>query len=194
MKCIGYCMYSRVKNVVMGVLALVVVGGGFFGVFSLMQSESPYAPLVVDVVEVRIVVNDSLGRARIIDDMDGRMGDVVDGEIVDQWSEIASCLSETCSDDVLFDFILSIVISHPDKVPNAKLVADVIVAHRLWGADDVIKFSRAVTAAHDGVGKLDVREVSKKWSGIVACDGKCEYKNDLVFDSIRAIVLAEKKV
>lgn len=182
-------MHHRLKNLVVGLLGLLILVGGVLTTYFLLQGPEPYRPLILDAVEIRTIGNNSVAKARIIDDMDKNIGRVEEQEILDKWDELTNCLHAGCSDDALFDFILTIVISRPEEVPQAKLLADVIVAGRFWGSNDVLKFSKAVTAANEAISQVNAKEIDKKWDEIVACDGKCQEKNDLVFDEIGLILV-----
>ncbi|MBI4140613.1 hypothetical protein HY485_02130 [Candidatus Woesearchaeota archaeon] len=178
----------RVKNVVISSLGVLVIIVAVAGVAWLLRAPEPYPRLILDAVELRSVGNNSLAKAKIIDDMDKNMERVKDGVIGDEWDKLTSCIDAGCTDDSLLDFILSIVIAKPEKVPHARLVADAVVAGRFWGSDDVLKFSKAVTAANDAIAVLKAKSVDKKWDEIVACDGKCAEKNALIFDEVKLIV------
>jgi len=143
------------KNVVICLLGVLIIVAAVITVAWLLKAPDPYAPLILDSVEIRKVSNNSLMKAKIIDDMDKNIGRVGEDAILERWDDITVCLNNGCGDDMLFDFILSIVITRPEKVPNAKLVADVIVAGRFWGSEDVLKFSKAVTAANDAIAILN---------------------------------------
>ena len=178
----------RVKNVVISSLGILIVIVAVVGVAWLLRAPEPYPRLILDAVELRSVGNNSLAKAKIIDDIDKNMERVKDSIISDEWDKLTSCIDAGCSDDSLLDFILAVVITMPAKVPHARLVADVVVAGRFWGSADVLKFSKAVTAANDAIAVLNAKSVDKKWDEIVACDGKCSEKNSLVFDEVKLIV------
>lgn len=178
----------RVKNVVTSVIGILVVIAAVITAAWFLRAPEPYPRLILDAVEIRSVGNNSLAKARIIDDLDNNMERVKDNAIVDEWDKLTSCLDAGCADDSLLDFILSVVITRPEKVPNARLVADVVVAGRFWGSGDVLKFSKAVTAANEAVAAFNAKSVDKKWDEIVACDGKCAEKNSLIFDEVKLIV------
>ena len=178
----------RAKNVVIISVGVIVLLAAIVLTAWFLQGAPPYESLILDAIDMRSVGNDSIVKARIIDDMDSHIGSVAEKEILGKWGEITACLNAGCSDDSLFDFMLSVVISRPDKVPNAKLIADVIVAGRFWGSDEVLKFSKALTAANEGIALLNSKELDKKWDGIVACAGSCAEKNSLIFDEVKLIV------
>lgn len=178
----------RAKNVVISSIGILVIVGAIITVAWLLAAPSPYAPLILDAIQIRGVGNNSIEKARIVDDMDKNIARVNEKGILDKWDSLTECLNSGCSDDELFDFILSVVISKPDKVMHSKLVADVIVAGRFWGSEDILKFSKAVTASNEGVAAINSKDVDKKWEQIVLCDGVCTEKNDLVFEEIGLIV------
>ncbi len=178
----------HIKNLVTGIVGIVILVGAVVFVAWLLRAPEPYPKLILDAVALRSVGNNSLEKARIVDDMDENMERVGDNTVIDEWDKLTSCLDAGCSDDSLLDFILSVVITKPEKVPHARLIADVVVAGRFWGSGDVLKFSKAVTAANDGVAVLNSKSVDKKWDMVVACDGRCAEKNSLIFDEVKLIV------
>ena len=178
----------RGKNVVISLTGLAIIVAAIIVVAWLLRPADPYPQLILDAVNIRAVGNNSLMKARIIDDMDKNIGRVSENDILDRWDEITGCLNTGCSDDALFDFILSIVIARQEKVPNAKFIADVIVAGRFWGSTEVLKFSKAVTAANEAVAATNAKNIDKKWDEVVACDGKCAEKNNLIFDEIKLVL------
>lgn len=178
----------RGKNLVISSIGILILVAGIITVAWLLRATDPYAPLILDTVAIRTVGNNTLSKAKIIDDMDKNIENVKENDVLDKWDMLTNCLNEGCPDDDLLDFIVAIVISRPDKVPNAKLVADVIVAVRFWGSTEVLKFAKAANSANEAVAAMNFKDVDKKWEQIVACDGKCAEKNDLLFEEIKLIV------
>lgn len=178
----------RAKNLVISSIGILILVASVVVIAWLLRAPAPYSPLILDAVTIRAAGNNSISKAKIIDNMDNNIGRVKENEILDKWDSLTNCLNEGCSDDDLLDFIASIVIARPDKVPNAKVVADIIVAGRFWGSSEVLKFSKAVTSANEAVAAMNSKDANKKWEQIVACDGKCPEKNTLLFEEVKLII------
>jgi len=173
---------------VITLLGIIIVSIAIGATIFLLKGPSPQAPLILESVAIRSVGNNSVLKAKIIDEMDNNIERIKNKETLDKWDELTGCLDAGCSDDVLSDFILTIVISEPNKVTNAKLIADIIVVGRFWGAGEVLKFSKALSSANDAISQINSKDIDKKWEQIVACNGTCPEKNNLIFDEIRMIV------
>ena len=176
------------KNVVIALIGIAILVVAVVAVIIVLKGPDPFAPLILDAIAIRNVGNNSIAKAKIIDDMDKNIEKIKDKETLDKWEELTNCLDAGCVDDVLFDFVLSIAIAHPDKVPSAKFVADMIVVGRFWGSGDVLKFSKALTSANEAVAAINSKDIDKKWDQIVACNGACAEKNNLIFDEIKLVV------
>lgn len=178
----------RGKNLLISSIGILILICAVVIMAWLLRQPEPYVPLILDAVAIRQVGNNSLEKARVIDDMDKNIAQVKDDSVLAKWDVLTNCLNEGCPDDDLFDFILSVVIAKPEKVLHSKLIADVIVAGRFWGSGEVLQFSKSVTSANDAIAVLKVKEIDKKWDQIVVCDGQCSEKYDLIFEEVKLII------
>lgn len=169
-------------------LGIIIISIAIGTVIYLLKGPDPQVPLILNSIAIRNVGNNSVLKAKIIDEMDNNIERIKNKETLDKWDELTGCLDAGCSDDILSDFILTIVISEPNKIPSAKLIADIIIVGRFWGVGEVLKFSKALSAANDAISQINSKEIDKKWEQIVACNGNCPEKNNLIFDEIRFIV------
>ncbi len=171
-------------------VGLAVVAGIFLSIvymgFSAISSEPPYTNIILDAVALRNVKNDSVAMARYVSELDVLVGKAKQ-EVKTHWTRIAECLP-SCEDDLYFDMIVAAAIEGTSAVPNAKLIADLVAANRFWGSEDVVEFSKALSAADAALNQMRSKLLDKQWQAIVACDGKCGEKNDLFFDLIRVVV------
>lgn len=180
------------KNII--VLAFAV---GFFVsvivlVSSLLSSESPYAKIIVNVIELRNLKDDSIGVAKLVSTTDRLVSGTGD-ELKMYWSRLTECLSAGCDDDIFFDVIVASALEGTDDVPHAKLVMDIVVTNRFWNSEEVVEFSKALAAADEGITGLRSKLLDKQWEAIITCDGTCAEKNNLFFDLIRIVVVQKEE-
>lgn len=175
-------------------LALAFVLGLFVSLvillFSFFSSEPPYKRIILDAIELRNVGNNSVAKARLVSGLDTLVQQAKHTEVKTHWQRVTECLAE-CSDDTYFDLIVASAIEGQETVPNAKLIGDLVVTNRFWGANDVVEFSKALAAADEAINKMRSKLFDRQWEAIIACDGKCEEKNNLFFDLIRVVVSQE---
>ena len=158
--------------------------------FSAFSSEPPYKKIILDAIELRNAGNNSVARARLVAELDVLVQNTKRTEIKTHWQRVTECLPE-CEDDTFFDLIVASAIEGNKKVPQAKLVGDLVVANRFWGANDVVEFSRALSAADESISLMRSKLLDRQWQAIISCDGKCDEKNNLFFDLIRVVVSQE---
>ena len=178
----------RGKNLLISSIGIFVLICAIILMAWLLKQPDSYVPLILDSIAIRDVGNNSLEKARVIDDMDKNIGRIKEDSILAKWDVLTNCLNDGCPDDDLFDFILAIVIAKSDKILHSKLIADVIVAGRFWGSGEILQFSKSVTSANEAIAVLKIKEIDKKWDQIVACDGVCAEKYDLIFDEVKLII------
>ncbi|GEM_PF-2231180 len=179
------------KNLSIALIGTIILAIGIILAYFVLKGPQPYVPLILDVISIRSVGNNSIEKAKIIDDMDNHITKIQNKDVINKWDELTNCFEAGCSDETIFDFILSILISHPKKITNAKLMADIIVVGRFWGSGEVLKFSKALTASNEAIESISSKEIDRKWEQIVACKGICADNNNLIFDEIRLIAQQE---
>ncbi|MBI4017026.1 MAG: hypothetical protein HY363_05030 [Candidatus Aenigmarchaeota archaeon] len=175
-------------------LAIAFMLGLFISLVILLSSffsrEPPYRRIILNAIELRNVGNNSVAKARLVSELDSLVQQTKHTEVKTHWQRLTECMAE-CSDDTYFDLVVASAIEGQETVPNAKLVGDLVVTNRFWGANDVVEFSRALASADEAIGQMRSKMFDRQWGAVIACDGKCEEKNDLFFDLIRVVVSQE---
>ena len=168
---------------VIGALGLGILLIAIILAYTIFSATEVAQPLIVNVAELRNSAGDPVKNAKLV----AHIGDLAadSTELVqDQWSYMTECLPTGCVDDEYFNMILIISQEYKDELQYADLISNSIIAHRFWGSEDVVEFSRALSEANDGYSLIKSKQVRNKWNEIVECKGECAHMNDLFFEII----------
>jgi hypothetical protein len=100
-----------------------------------------------------------------------------------------SCLSDICPDEAFLDLVLVTTAAYETEIPNSATIINAIATVKYWGQpEQMLDFSRAMSAANDQIEESDNRAAKKVWGQILACENTCAEKNDLYFALIKDLV------
>ncbi len=165
---------------VMSVLGAAILLTSIVIAYTLFASQEVAQPLVVSIAELRNSAGDPVQKAKLISRIDDLAADSTEG-VQDQWAYMTECLPAGCVDDEYLNLILIVAQEHTADLPAAELITNIIIAHRFWGGEDVVEFSRALSDASDAI-ELRPKQVRSQWDEVIACNGECAHMNDLFFE------------
>lgn len=177
------------KRLLTWIIGLLVIVALVFFVKQVFFSSPSATELMLNTIALRST-NDTVQRANLISDMDDMVRGLENDGITAQWGTLSNCIATNgCTQDDYFDFLMIVAIERQDDVPNAALIANVIMMNRYWGnAEKIIEFSKALSEANDQVEALQLKSVKNKWQEAVYCDGKCPTYHALFFDFIKLLL------
>jgi len=176
-----------IKTVVITSLSIGILLTVFVLAYNFFTPVDVAQPLVLSMVELRNSAGDPVRKAKLVAGIDGLIADSSE-TIQDQWGYMVECLPTGCVDDEYFNMILVVVQEEQEKLPQANTITNIIIAHRLWGGESVVEFSKALSEASDAVDLAKSKQVRNKWNEIVECNGECAQMNDLFFEIISLLL------
>ena len=141
--------------------------------------------IILNIIKLR-TESQTLSRSQLITETDDMVKSTKDRSLMGEWSTLTQCLPQGCPDDDYLNFI-GLVTQQMD-IPNRDLIQNIIITYRYWGTDEIVRFSKAMTAVTRSIEDTYSRSLEEKWKGIIECDGKCAEKNDLYFQAIEIAV------
>ena len=156
-------------------------------IYNIIGSKDIARPLIANIAELRNSAGDPVKKAKLVSDIDDLAADSTEA-VQDQWSFMTECLPTGCVDDEFLNMILIVAQEEKDKLLQADSITNVIIAHRFWGGEDVVEFSRALSEANDAIDLIKSKQVRSKWDEIVECNGECPQMNDLFFEIVVLLV------
>ena len=175
------------KTVVIGTLGLGILVTAVAILLSLTSGTDQTPELIPAIASLYQHKDDSVAKAKDITKIDEIVTDLDNPEITDAWLFLLDCLKENCLADDYFNFIMIIINEKSSDIKYSNLLTNILITERYWGTENIVEFSRALTAANTDIDALHNKEASDKWQDIVECNGACPEKNDLFFDIIRIL-------
>jgi len=171
------------KTVVMTALSIGILIAAIALAYNIFSSKDVAQPLTTNVVELRNSVGDPVRKAKLVSNIDD-LASYSTEAVQDHWAYMTECLPAGCADDEYLNMVLIISQEQEEEMPQAEVITNVVVAHRFWGGEDVVEFSRALSKASDSIDLIKSKQVRSKWNEIVECNGECSGMNDLFFEMI----------
>ena len=175
------------KTVVIGTLGLGILVTALAILLSFTSGTDQTPELIPTIASLYQHKADSVTRAKDITKIDEIVTDLDNPEITDAWMSLLDCLKENCLADDYFNFIMIIINEKSSDIKYSNLLTNILITERYWGTENIVEFSRALTAANTDIDALHNKEASDKWQDIVECNGACPEKNDLFFDMIQIL-------
>lgn len=172
------------KTVVIGTLGIGILVTALAVLLSFTAGESQTPELIPTIVKLYQHRDNSVEKAKDITRIDEIVTDIDNPEITDAWLSLLECLKSNCVADDYFNFIMIIINEKGHEIQYSNLLTNVLITQRYWGTENIVEFSKALTAANEDIDILNNKAVSNKWDEIVNCNGVCPEKNDLYFDLI----------
>jgi len=177
-----------VASILLSVLGVAILLGVIFLVASLLGSNAPVKPIIIDSIELR-KAQDPVQKARLISELDDLITQSKNNDLKEQWDRMTQCLGTSCPDEAYLDLVLVTVSVYEKELPESPLLINIIAVAKYWGDQDhLLDFSKALAAASDQIDLLKNKNVRKTWEQVVSCNNTCPEKNDLFFELILAIV------
>jgi len=172
------------KTVVIGTLGLGILVTAIAVLLSFTTGESQTPELIPTIVKLYQDRDNSVEKAKDITKIDEIVTDTDNTEITDAWLSMLDCLKEKCVPDDYFNFIMIVINEKGHEIKYSNLLTNILITQRYWGTENIVEFSKALTAATKDIEALHNKEVSAKWQEIIECNGECPEKNDLFFQTI----------
>ena len=176
---------SKNTLIVIAVLLVVVV---IAGVWSYLNSDDTQ-DVVLNIVSLRKGPPEIVKRAALITQTNLMVRKMGSRRIQNDWEGLSECMPKGCTDIDYYNFLVTVITQK--KVKHSDLIYNLILTNKYWGTNEIIDFSQALTKVNEEVEALGSREVSKNWSEIIQCDGKCPEKDDLFFQMIKLTVMVD---
>jgi len=181
-------VYHKDKNkgntlIVVGVVLVLVT---IVAIIALWGGDST-DELMLNIVSLRKGPTEVVKRSALITRTNEIIDDIGNKRIKSEWDGLADCMTKGCTDIDYYNFLVTVITQK--NVKHGDLLYNLILVNKYWGTAEIIDFSQATTNVENEVKNLGSREVSKKWSEIIQCDGKCDDKDDLFFQMIKLVVL-----
>jgi hypothetical protein len=172
------------KTVVIGTLGLGILVTAIAILLSFTTGESQVPELIPTIVKLHQDRENPVEKAKDITRIDEIVVDIDNTAITDSWHSMLTCLKENCVPDDYFNFIMIIINEKSHELKYSNLVTNILITQRYWGTENIVEFSKALTAANTDVESLHDTAISGKWQQIVECNGECPEKDDLFFEMI----------
>jgi hypothetical protein len=172
------------KTVVIGTLGLGILVTALAILLSFTTGESQTPELIPTIVKLYQDRDNSVEKAKDITKIDEIVTDIDNTEITDAWLSILDCLKESCVPDDYFNFIMIVINEKGHEIKYSNLLTNILITQRYWGTENIVEFSRALTAANTDIEALHNKAISSKWQEVIECNGVCPEKNDLFFQTI----------
>jgi len=175
------------KTVVIGTLGLGVLITAVAILLSFTGGTDQTPELIPTIVQLYQHKDNSVEKAKDITKIDEIVTDLDNTQITDAWLSMLDCLKEQCVPDDYFNFIMIVINEKSNDLTYSNLLTNILITQRYWGTENIVDFSKALTAANTDIDTLHNKAVSDKWDDIVACNGVCAEKNDLFFQLIQTL-------
>ncbi len=175
------------KTVVIGTLGLGVLITAVAILLSFTGGTDPTPDLIPAIVKLYQHTDNSVEKAKDITQIDDIVTDMDNTAITDAWLSMLDCLKEQCVPDDYFNFVMIVINEKSHKIKHSDLLTNILVTQRYWGTENIVDFSKALTAANADIDALHNKAVSDKWKEIVACNGVCPEQNTLFFELIQEL-------
>jgi len=142
---------------------------------------NPAPDIISNVLELR-KVESTVKKADLIAETDDLVDSLNNKNINAEWGSLTACLSVTCSNADFLNVVQTV--AYEEKIPRYELIINLVLTYKYWNSEEVVKFSKALTAVDKQLDELNIRVVSDAWKKIVECDGTCPNKAPLYFDLI----------
>ena len=172
------------KTVVIGTLGLGILVTAIAILLSFTSGESPTPELIPTIADLHQHRINSVEKAKDIAKIDEIVTDIDNTAITDAWLSMLDCLKEKCVPDDYFNFIMVVINEKSHDIKYSNLLTNMLVTQRYWGTENIVDFSKALTAANTDIEALHNKAVSDKWQEIVDCNGVCAEKDSLFFEII----------
>ncbi|MBD3303869.1 hypothetical protein GF343_01890 [Candidatus Woesearchaeota archaeon] len=172
------------KTVVIGTLGLGILVTALAILLSFTTGESQTPELIPTIVKLYQNRDNSVEKAKDITKIDEIVTDIDNPEITEAWLSMLDCLKETCVPDDYFNFIMIVINEKGHEIKYSNLLTNILITQRYWGTENIVEFSKALTAANQDIDALHNKAASSKWNEVVECNGVCPEKNDLFFQTI----------
>lgn len=172
------------KTVVIGTLGLGILVTALAILLSFTTGESQTPELIPTIVKLYQDRDNSVEKAKDITKIDEIVTDIDNTEVTDAWLSMLDCLKETCVPDDYFNFIMIVINEKGHEIKYSNLLTNILITQRYWGTENIVEFSKALTAANTDIEALHNKAISSKWKEVVECNGVCPEKNDLFFQTI----------
>jgi hypothetical protein len=157
----------------------------------LEEAAKEYSNLLLEILDLResYIDSDTIKTAELVTKIDKDIASLDNNPIIDNWETMTLSLArKTCDNDNFLDFILTIALEgNKIGLVNGELIVDILTASKYWNTDHTVKFSQSLTSANKAIADINNETISSKWDEIVACDGICPDKDNLMFDIIGLI-------
>lgn len=175
------------KTVVIGTLGLGVLITAVAILLSFTGGPDQTPELIPTIVQLYQHKDNSVEKAKDITKIDEIVTELDNTQITDAWLSMLDCLKEQCVPDDYFNFIMIVINEKSHAVQYSNLLTNILITQRYWRTENIVDFSKALTAANTDIDALHNKAVSDKWDDIVACNGVCAEKNDLFFQLIQTL-------
>jgi len=177
------------KTVVIGTLGLGVLITAVAILLSFTGGPDQTPDLIPTIVKLYQHKDNSVEKAKDITKIDEIVTDMDNTAVTDAWLSMLDCLKEQCVPDDYFNFIMIVINEKSHDIKYSNLLTNILITQRYWGSENIVEFSKALTAANADIDVLHNKAISNKWDEIVACNGVCPEKNDLFFGLLHELSL-----
>lgn len=169
------------KTVVIGTLGLGILVTALAVLLSFTAGESTTPELIPTIVKLYQDKDNSVEKAKDITKIDEVVTDIDDTSVSEAWYSMLDCLKGTCVPDDYFNFIMIVINEKSHEIKYSNLLTNILITQRYWGTENIVEFSKALTAANTDIEALHDKTISAAWQDVVDCNGVCPEKNDLFF-------------
>ena len=171
-------------RVILPILFIILLITGIYAIYPLLSTNDG-PQIILNTINLR-VEQDTLAQSRLVTQTDEMVRATGVRPLLAEWNLLTECMPEGCDDATYFNFI-TLVTQH-QEIPNQDLIQNLIATYKYWDSEEIVRFSKAMTAVELSVDEAFSRSLEEKWKEIVACDGSCGEENDLYFQAIEIAV------
>ena len=172
---------------VIGTLGLGVLITAVAILLSFTGGQNQTPDLIPTIVKLYQHTDNSVEKAKDITKIDEIVTDIDNTAVTDAWLSMLDCLKEKCVPDDYFNFIMIVINEKSHDIKYSNLLTNILITQRYWGSENIVEFSKALTAANTDIDALHNKAASDKWDEIVACNGVCPEKNALFFELLHEL-------
>jgi len=170
-------------RLVIPILFIVLVATLVYAIYPLFAVDYG-ADIILNTISLRTETN-TLRLSTLVTETDNMIRDMDNRQLQGEWKALTSCMADSCSDTDFFNFIT--LVTQNTDIENKALIQNMILTYKHWDSEEIVRFSKALTAVTRGVEDTYSRSLDQKWKAILECDGKCDNENDLFFGAIKIV-------
>ncbi len=182
-----YLKYFKQTGIQVALIVFILLGGMYVIYASRGSVQNSPERIIYNAVVLRDAKVDTIKKSVIVTQTDDLVGATRNKKILADWKTLSRCLQKGCQDADFFNFILTIV--EGETVPHSNTIVNLIRTYKYWNSqEDLVKFSKAMSAVNDDVEQFGGGDIDKQWGKIVACNGSCTDMNSLYFSMIKMLL------